>query len=131
MLFKVLLIIGSTITISFGAWHLFVPAIWNWYSYFPKEARELVVAVRAINLFFSVSLIVFGAIMLVFLYRKPLAVFYVRSIAACLALLWCIRSITQVIWPQGSINPVIQFGMLGIFIVTFLLFVTSTFLIKE
>ena len=131
MLYKVLLTIGSTITIGFGAWHLFVPAIWNWYSYFPKEARELVVAVRAINLFFSISLIVFGAIMLVFLYRKSLAVFYVRSIAACLSLLWCIRSLTQVISPQGSINPVLQFGMLGIFIVTFLLFVTSTFLIKE
>ena len=131
MLSTILLTIGSTITIGFGIWHLFVPAIWNWYSYFPREAQELIVAVRAINLFFSVSLIVFGVLMVVFVYRKPTITFYVRSIAVSLAVLWGIRTLAQVIWPQGSINPALQYGMLGVFIMTFVLFASSLFLIKQ
>jgi hypothetical protein len=130
MLSAVLQTIGSVITIGFGVWHIFVPAIWNWYSYFPIEARELIVAVRAINLFFSVSLIAFGVLMVVFTYRRPISSFYVRSIAVSLALLWGIRTFAQVIWPQGSITPVLQYGMLGIFTVTFLLFASSALLVK-
>jgi hypothetical protein len=131
MVSTILLTIGSAITIGFGTWHLFVPVIWNWYSYFPAEARELKVAVRAINLFFSVSLIAFGVLMVVFVFRKPAVTFYIRCIAVTLTLLWGIRVFAQVVWPQGSINPVVQYGMLGVFIITFVLFAASTFLIKD
>ena len=78
------LTIGSAITILFGGWHVFVPAIWNWYCYFPSEAHELVVAVRAINAFFSMSLVIFGAVMLVFIHRKPMVIFYARSMSISL-----------------------------------------------
>lgn len=76
----VLLTAGSAVTIGSGVWHLFVPVIWSWCSYFPREASELVVTVRAISLFFSISLVVFGVLMLLFIYRKPMVVFYARSI---------------------------------------------------
>jgi hypothetical protein len=102
MLAIVLLTIGSTITIGFGGWHLFVPVIWDWYSYFPADASELVVAVRAINIFFSISLMIFGAIMLVFMYRKPVTAFYARSISISLSLLWGIR---VVVWNAGHFHP--------------------------
>jgi hypothetical protein len=92
MLPAILVTVGSAITIGFGVWHLFVPIIWNWYSYFPAEAHELTVAVRAINIFFSVSLVMFGAIMLIFIYRKPIITFYVRVISISLALLWAFES---------------------------------------
>lgn len=128
---KVLLTIGSAITIGFGAWHLFVPVLWNWYSYFSREASELVVAVRAINTFFSTCLVIFGVVMLVFIYRRPVVAFYVRSISISLTLLWGIRVASQVIWPQGSMNPALQFGMLGIFVLVFMLFVFSSFLVQD
>ena len=131
MLAIVLLTIGSTITICFGGWHLFVPVIWNWYSYFPGDASELVVAVRAINIFFSISLIIFGAIMLVFIYRKPVVAFYARSISISLSLLWGIRVASQLIWPQGSMNPALQYGMLSVFVLVFMLFVSSSCLIQD
>jgi hypothetical protein len=131
MLAIVLLTIGSTITICFGGWHLFVPVIWNWYSYFPGDASELVVAVRAINIFFSISLIIFGAIMLVFIYRKPIAAFYARSISISLSLLWGIRVVSQLIWPQGSMTPTLQYGMLSVFVLVFILFVSSSCLIQD
>ncbi len=56
----VLVIVGSVASIGFGVWHLFVPRIWDWYSYTQKDAIELIIAVKAINVFFSVSLILFG-----------------------------------------------------------------------
>jgi hypothetical protein len=131
MLAIVLLTIGSTITICFGGWHLFVPVIWDWYSYFPVDAPELVVAVRAINIFFSISLVMFGAIMLVFVYRKPVAAFYARSISISLSLLWGLRVAAQLIWPQGSMTPALQYGMLGVFILVFMLFVVSSCLMHQ
>jgi len=131
MLAIVLLTIGSTITICFGVWHVFVPVIWKWYSYFPADASELVVAVRAINIFFSISLIIFGAIMLIFIHRKPIAAFYARSISISLSLLWGIRVVLQLVWPQGSMTPVLQYGMLGVFILVFMLFVISSCLIQD
>jgi hypothetical protein len=131
MIAVVLLTIGSAITIGFGVWHLFVPDIWSWYSYFPEGARELVVAVRAINVFFSVSLIIFGAVMLVFVYRKPTSTFHVRSIAVALSVLWAVRVLLQVIWPQGSMAPALQYGLLITFILVFAAFLLSSFLIRE
>ncbi len=131
MLITVLLTVGSAITICFGAWHLFVPAIWNWYSYFPREATELVVAVRAINAFFSISLVVFGAVMLVFIHRKPVVTFYARSISIALTVLWGLRVALQLLWPQGTITPALQYGMLGIFTLTFALFLYSSCFLRS
>ena len=59
-LVKILVTIGSVISIGFGLWHFFVPSIWNWYSYFDKTAIELVLAVRTINIFFSLVLVLLG-----------------------------------------------------------------------
>jgi len=53
---KILVITGSAISIGFGIWHLFVPRIWDWYSYIDPSATELVLAVRAINFFFHCRL---------------------------------------------------------------------------
>jgi hypothetical protein len=131
MLVIVLLTIGSAITICFGAWHLFVPAIWNWYSYIPSGAGELIVAVRAINVFFSMSLVISGAVMLVFTHRKPMITFYARSISISLTVLWGLRVALQLIWPQGSMVPALQYGMLGIFIMVFAMFAYSSCFLRD
>ena len=57
---KIFTTFGSIISIGFGIWHFFVPGIWNWYSYIDKIATELVIAVRAINIFFSLLLVLLG-----------------------------------------------------------------------
>ncbi len=53
LLVKILVTIGSSASIGFGIWHFFVPEAWKWYSYIDIHATELVAAVRAINVFFS------------------------------------------------------------------------------
>ncbi|HRE28112.1 MAG TPA: hypothetical protein PK954_15845 [Anaerolineales bacterium] len=59
---KALVIVGSMASIGFGVWHFFVPEIWRWNAYIDADATELAVAVRAINVFFSLSLVLFGGI---------------------------------------------------------------------
>lgn len=65
---KVLVTVGSSASIGFGIWHFFVPKVWKWYSYIESNATELVAAVRAINTFFSLSLVLFGLINILFVY---------------------------------------------------------------
>ena len=65
---KILVTLGSAASIGFGVWHFFVPRLWNWYSYIDASATELVVAIRAINVFFSLSLVLFGLMNLLLAY---------------------------------------------------------------
>lgn len=122
---KLLATIASLVTIGFGIWHLFVPKLWRWYSYIDHEATELVLAVRAINVFFSTTLVLLGALTILFVYRLPADAFYVRTLLIVMTLLWGLRVVMQVIYPQGSINPTIQYGMLLTFTVVFLCFVVA------
>jgi len=46
-------------------------------------------------------------------------------------LLWLVRVILQVIYPQGSRNQVIQYGMLLVFIIVFLCFAITLFLLLK
>jgi hypothetical protein len=55
--FKVFIIIGSVIMIGFGIWHFPIPSIYDWYGHIQDETGELVIAVRATNFFFSLSLV--------------------------------------------------------------------------
>ena len=69
-LVKSLVIFGSSASIGFGIWHFFVPKAWKWYSYIDINATELVAAVRAINAFFSLSLVLFGIVNILFIYAE-------------------------------------------------------------
>ena len=57
ILAKILVTFGSSASIAFGVWHFFVPRAWKWYSYIDPNATELIAAIRAINMFFSLSLV--------------------------------------------------------------------------
>ena len=119
MLTKILTAIACTSSIGFGAWHFFVPSIWRWYDYIAPDAAELVIAVRAINVFFSLCLVLIGAgsAVIVFASRERLARIVILSIAT---LLWAARVVLQLVYPQGSASPPLQYGMLAAFIVTFI-----------
>ena len=113
--------IGSLASIGFGVWHFFVPKAWNWYSYIAPEATELVAAVRAINVFFSLSLVLFGIadLLVVFGAKNRYSSIVMLSVTA---VLWAARCAMQIIYPQGSINPALQYGMLAAFVLIFACF---------
>lgn len=125
---KAMVTIGGSISLGFGAWHLFVPSIWRWYSYIDPGATELHVAVRATNTFFSLSLILFGGISLLFVWGERANRYSITVVLAALSILWLTRVIFQIIHPQGSMSPLLQYGMLAVFVVVFLCYAISLFL---
>jgi hypothetical protein len=127
-LVKVLVTIGSSASIGFGLWHFFVPRAWNWYSYINPNATELIVAVRAINVFFSLSLVLFGALNLLFILGGNANRYSIFALLAATCILWLTRLLFQVVYPQGSINPTLQYGMLSAFIIINLCYMISLFI---
>lgn len=125
---KILVTVGSTASIGFGIWHFFVPKAWNWYSYIDARATELIVAVRAINVFFSLSLVLFGILNILFVLGGKANRYAVIVMLAATCILWLTRLVFQLIYPQGSINPVLQYGMLSAFIIVNLCYIISLWL---
>ncbi len=124
----ILTVLGSIISIGFGVWHFFVPSIWNWYSYIDKTATELVLAVRAINIFFSLLLVLLGFANILIITRKSQDKFSTIVILSISTILWMTRVILQIIYPQGSQNLTIQYSMLLVFILASACFIISQLL---
>jgi hypothetical protein len=114
---KILVALGSTVSFGFGIWHFFVPQAWKWYSYIDQAATELIVAIRAINIFFSLSLVLFGAMNLLLVYGDRSNRYSIIVILAASSILWLTRVAFQVIYPQGSQFPGLQYGMLAAFVI--------------
>lgn len=125
LLVKILVTFGSSASIAFGVWHFFVPKAWKWYSYMDPAATELVVAVRAINVFFSLSLVLFGLMNIVLVLSGRANRFSILVVLAATCVLWLTRLVFQIIYPQGSINPVLQYGMLAAFMIVSLCYLVS------
>jgi uncharacterized membrane protein len=100
------------VSIGFGVWHLFVPGLWNWYSYVDPSATELVVAIRAINVFFSLSLVLFGLMNLLLAYGPGDIRYAALVVLGATCILWSARVVMQVAYPQGSTSAALQYGML-------------------
>ena len=122
-LVKILVIIGSVSSIGFGVWHFFVPAMWNWYSYIDVNATELVVAIQAINAFFSLSLVLFGIVNLLLIFGDKSNRYSIIVVLAATSIMWVTRSAFQLVYPQGSMSPVLQYGMLSAFIIVSLCYI--------
>jgi hypothetical protein len=120
---KILVAIGSVISICFGLWHFTVPETWNWYSYITPNATELVLAVQAINVFFSLTLVLFGAVNLLLIYGNKANNYSITVMLGATSILWVTRVTLQVIYPQGSINPALQYGMLSVFVIVSLSYI--------
>jgi hypothetical protein len=89
----------------------------------------LVAAVRAINVFFSLSLVLFGIINLLFIYGDKSNRYSIIVVLAATCIMWVTRSVFQLIYPQGSISPVLQHGMLSAFIIVSLCYIVSLLII--
>jgi hypothetical protein len=129
LLVRILVTIGSSASIGFGVWHFFVPTAWKWYSYIDVTATELVVAVRAINAFFSLSLVLFGVVNVLLVYGDRSSRYSVTVVLAATCVLWMTRVAFQLVYPQGSMTPILQYGMLSAFIVVSLCYIVSLFIV--
>lgn len=123
LLVKILVMLGSCASIGFGIWHFFVPTIWKWYSYMDVTATELVAAVRAINAFFSMSLVLFGIVNILLVYGDKSNRYSISVMLAATCVLWITRVIFQLIYPQGSLYPGLQYGLLAAFVFVTLCYV--------
>jgi hypothetical protein len=124
-LVRILVILGSSASIGFGIWHLFVPDAWKWYSYIDIHATELVAAVRAINAFFSLSLVLFGVVNILLIYGDRSNRYSITVVLAATCILWLTRVAFQVIYPQGSLYPGLQYGMLSAFVIVSLCYIIA------
>jgi hypothetical protein len=124
-LVKIFVTIGSSASIGFGIWHFFVPKAWNWYSYIDINATELVAAVRAINAFFSLSLVLFGIVNILLIHGGRSNRYSIIVVLAATCILWLTRVAFQVIYPQGSLYPGLQYGMLSAFVIIILCYLIS------
>ena len=129
MLIKILTALGSIITICFGLWHFFVPKLWKWYSYVDPKATELVLAIQVINIFFSLSLVLIGITNIILICSGRSIRFSIMVVIFVSIILWVTRSVVQIVYPQGSINSFLQYGMLIAFIIVSLLYIISFALI--
>ena len=116
---------ASVASIGFGIWHFFVPGVWKWYSYITPDATELIVAVRAINVFFSLSLVLFGALNILFIFSGNANRFSIIALLTATCILWLTRTVFQVIYPQGSLVPGLKYGMLAAFAIVSLCYLIS------
>ena len=126
---KILVTIGSVSSVGFGVWHFFVPKLWNWYAYIDSSATELTIAVRAINVFFSLSLVLFGALNILMVYGGNANRYSVIVILTATCILWLTRTTFQIVYPQGTLYAGLQYGMLSAFSMISLCYVLSLFLV--
>jgi hypothetical protein len=126
---KIFTTIASLISIGFGFWHFFVPNMWNWHSYIDSSATELVLAVDAINFFFSLLLVLIGMMNILLLWNDRTTDFTLVVVLSVSVILWIARSILQVVRPQGTMNQTVQYGMLVVFIVVASMYLASVVLI--
>jgi hypothetical protein len=128
MLIKLLVSVGSISTAAFGIWHFFVPNLYNWYSWISPQATELVLAIRATNVFFSLCLVLIGTANMLFAFipKNRFALTVMLSISV---ILWGVRCLMQIFYPQGSIKLILQVGMLSAFLLIFICFLAALMLV--
>jgi hypothetical protein len=118
-------VIGGAAALGFGIWHFTVPELYHWRSYVPDAPESLVQAVDATNLFFSFSLCLIGDTNIVMLPitspAEPVSRYWLWANVG----LWTARVIYQLVKPQRSHDPTLQWGMAAAFTLTDALFTVS------
>ena len=118
-------VIGGAVALGFGIWHFAVPALYRWRSYVPDAPDSLVRAVDATNFFFSFSLCLIGVtnvvMPLITNAAEPISRYWLWANVG----LWTARVAYQLVKPQGSHNPTLQWGMVAAFVLTDGLFILS------
>jgi hypothetical protein len=118
-------VVGGAVTLGFGLWHFAVPSLYAWQSYVPDAPQNLVEAVAATNFFMSLSLSLVGASSVVMPFltdaAAPVNQYWLWANVA----LWTTRAVYQLVKPQGTYSPALQWGMTGAFVATDILFIIA------
>jgi len=118
-------VIGGVVALGFGAWHFAVPGLYRWQSYVPDAPDSLVRAVDATNFFFSLSLSMIGAMNIVMPFITDAAEPFTRVWLWTNVGLWTSRVVYQLVKPQGSHSPALQWGMSAAFLLADALMVVA------
>jgi hypothetical protein len=117
--------LGGVVALGFGIWHFAVPGLYRWQSYVPDAPESLVTAVGATNFFFSFSLSMIGLTNIVMPFitdaAEPISRFWLWANVG----LWTTRVVYQLVTPQGSHSPALQWGMTAAFMLTDALMVVA------
>jgi uncharacterized membrane protein len=89
------------------------------------KATELALAVRATNIFFSLSLVLFGLLSIVLISSNQSSRHTIIVILAANIILWLTRVALQIVSPQGTMNFYLQYGMLASFVLVLLLYAAA------
>jgi hypothetical protein len=69
--------------------------------------------------------VLFGIVNLLLIYGNKSNRYSIIVMLAATCIMWVTRSVFQLIYPQGSISPVLQYGMLSAFIIISLCYIVS------
>ena len=96
---KVFYYIGVLMSMLMGVWHFFVPRMFQWYSYIPREYEVLVVSINWVNLCFS--LLLSGISLILLLWHKKVLACNQEAITiyGFLVIVWIFRVIIAIINP--------------------------------
>lgn len=126
---KVVILVGSIITLGFAVWQFLVPWKFKWFSYMPNISKELENSIKATNFLFALSLLLLGSLSLIvtsWLWENTLIV---KIVLVIMSILWTARVVYQIIKPQGKMIQHLSTIILGAFIITDLLFVIPMFIV--
>ncbi len=126
---KIVILIGSMITLGFAVWQFLVPWKYRWSSYMPNISKDLDNSIKATNFFFALSLLLLGSLSLIvtsWLWENTLIV---KIVLVIMSILWTARVVYQITKPQGKMIQHVSTIILGTFIITDLLFVIPLFIV--
>ncbi len=126
---KIVILVGSIITLGFAVWHFLVPWKYKWFSYMPNISKDLENSIKATNFFFALSLLLLGSLSLIvtsWLWENTLIV---KIVLVMMSIFWTARVVYQIIKPQGKMLQHVSTIILGTYIITDLLFVIPMFIV--
>ncbi|MFX0092923.1 MAG: hypothetical protein ACFFBD_14285 [Candidatus Hodarchaeota archaeon] len=109
---RVTVIIAGVITVLFGIWHFFVPWLYSWYGYMAAMPDELINTITTTNFFFSISLVLFGITVIAESSWQWQDKGSIKIVLTVTSILWVIRVVCQIAWPQGAMIGIHYFILL-------------------
>ena len=123
--FKAFYYSGMILSLLIGLWHFFVPTLYGWYDYIPKEYEVLSVTIDYVNICFSMLLFGLSALLLwwgkrIFEGNKEAVTLY-----GFMTFVWVARTVVAFVKPiPNGANPWLSYGQLiGSIVIAILLIV--------
>jgi hypothetical protein len=111
--YKLLYYIGMSTSLLIGLWHFFVPTLYGWYTYIPKEYEVLSVTIDYVNICFSMLLFGLSALLIWWGKRIFKGNQEATTLYAFMAFVWVARTVVAFVKPiPDGANPWLSYGQL-------------------